>query len=238
MDAHHQPSRVVNRVISFIILFIMLISFVSSEKLAEFDLTIYKNNTAQIDNMRAYEGRIPYTPGIKSPYLLRTIDKSNKVAATAPLYIAFYTLDADPPRPVDSVPVTAAFEYDTSWKLLQVYNKQQLVLQEDIEDYFCNSDSFCGIRENYISCPQDCPSGSTDGWCDRVKDSICDQDCLPNIDPDCKSSTLLLIITGLAILIILILIILIIIRKRKKQVTLSQPQVPTQQAQSQQYPYQ
>jgi PGF-CTERM protein len=47
-------------------------------------------------------------------------------------------------------------------------------------------DGVCGIPENYTSCPQDCPSGSFDEYCDGVSDGRCDPDCEPRADPDCK----------------------------------------------------
>lgn len=51
-------------------------------------------------------------------------------------------------------------------------------------------DGVCGFPENFKTCPQDCPSGSYDGYCDEVKDGICDPDCkIRNIsfkDPDCS----------------------------------------------------
>ena len=46
-------------------------------------------------------------------------------------------------------------------------------------------DGICGFGEKYGICPQDCPSGSWDGYCDRVKDNICDPDCVKGEDPDC-----------------------------------------------------
>jgi putative hemolysin len=46
-------------------------------------------------------------------------------------------------------------------------------------------DGNCGIPENYSSCPQDCPSGSPDGYCDGIPDKKCDPDCLKNQDIDC-----------------------------------------------------
>lgn len=46
-------------------------------------------------------------------------------------------------------------------------------------------DGTCQGHESYYTCSQDCPSGSRDGFCDSVKDGICDKDCLPeNLDPD------------------------------------------------------
>ncbi|MEM3370531.1 MAG: hypothetical protein QXW00_00320 [Candidatus Woesearchaeota archaeon] len=78
--------------------------------------------------------------------------------------------------------------------------------------------SVCDPTETYLSCPQDCKSGSRDGYCDMVKDGICDPDCAPNKDPDCiktiqkreDNSSKLLIAALVAICIILVLAFLII----------------------------
>gem|GEM_PF-5640277 len=40
----------------------------------------------------------------------------------------------------------------------------------------------CGIPENYSTCPQD-------GYCDGVKDRICDPDCKSEEDVDYKKTT-------------------------------------------------
>ena len=40
------------------------------------------------------------------------------------------------------------------------------------------------FRENYSTCPGDCPSGSWDAYCDMVKDGIVDPDCDEFEDPD------------------------------------------------------
>ncbi len=46
-------------------------------------------------------------------------------------------------------------------------------------------DGVCGFPENHKTCPQDCPSGGADGYCDAVKDGKCDPDCKAGEDPDC-----------------------------------------------------
>jgi len=46
-------------------------------------------------------------------------------------------------------------------------------------------DGTCGMPEDYTNCPQDCPSGSEDGYCDGIHEGICDFDCSPAKDPDC-----------------------------------------------------
>ena len=49
--------------------------------------------------------------------------------------------------------------------------------------------SRCDEMENYKSCPGDCPSGSSDKYCDGLDDGICDPDCYEWEDPDCESGT-------------------------------------------------
>ena len=61
---------------------------------------------------------------------------------------------------------------------------------EVIVEGACNSDSVCDEIENYANCPQDCSSGSEDGYCDKVIDSICDPDCTTEEDNDCMPATL------------------------------------------------
>lgn len=46
-------------------------------------------------------------------------------------------------------------------------------------------DGTCGIPENITTCPQDCPTGSADAYCDSISDNICDPDCREDEDPDC-----------------------------------------------------
>jgi putative hemolysin len=63
---------------------------------------------------------------------------------------------------------------------MEVTELMRLTLDETI----CG-DKICGIPENYKTCPADCPSGSSDGYCDGVKDEKCDPDCTAKQDPDC-----------------------------------------------------
>jgi len=48
-------------------------------------------------------------------------------------------------------------------------------------------DGSCGLLENFSTCPEDCPSGGIDEYCDSVSDGQCDEDCLEagEYDPDC-----------------------------------------------------
>lgn len=49
----------------------------------------------------------------------------------------------------------------------------------------CNMNSICEPEEDehYFNCPEDCPSGGTDGVCDLLNDGVADPDCVPGTDP-------------------------------------------------------
>lgn len=75
---------------------------------------------------------------------------------------------------------------------------------EDV-DCFCNKDGICEVKiENYLNCPQDCPSGSLDEYCDALSDGICDPDCKEGEDPDCGISYLDYILLLMVLIIILV----------------------------------
>jgi hypothetical protein len=62
-------------------------------------------------------------------------------------------------------------------------------------------------QENYLTCPQDCPSGAKDGYCDKVNDGRCDPDCAAGEDPDCEAPSSMGLIITVVFVIILVLII-------------------------------
>ncbi|MEM2918265.1 MAG: PKD domain-containing protein [Candidatus Altiarchaeota archaeon] len=51
----------------------------------------------------------------------------------------------------------------------------------------CNFDDICNFEqgENFLNCPEDCPSGARDNYCDAQSDSKCDPDCERKLDRDC-----------------------------------------------------
>lgn len=63
------------------------------------------------------------------------------------------------------------------------------LMKLSFEETTCG-DGICGFPENHLTCPQDCPSGSFDGVCDKIRDNICDVDCImlnqTKDDIDCK----------------------------------------------------
>lgn len=73
-------------------------------------------------------------------------------------------------------------------------------------DCLCNRNTLCEPDyENNLICPQDCPSGLSDKYCDAVKDGRCDPDCTSGHDPDCWT------IYNLNYFILLVLVVFIIL---------------------------
>ena len=52
----------------------------------------------------------------------------------------------------------------------------------------CRTDKKCDLDagENYLTCPEDCQTGSADGICDFTQDERCDPDCEKETDLDCQ----------------------------------------------------
>ena len=79
------------------------------------------------------------------------------------------------------------FPYYKNIKEIDIYNQNnKKALTKDI-NFFANlcGDKICQPHESYENCPQDCFSGTEDGFCDKIKDGICDPDCQNNQDIDC-----------------------------------------------------
>jgi hypothetical protein len=97
---------------------------------------------------------------------------------------------------------------------LEIYDKEQKkVLSADV-GYLSNScgDGICEAHESAIECPSDCRADAKDGICNYMKDDVCDPDCPPGADPDCKRlspllSAALIVISIVAVIIVIILIL-------------------------------
>ena len=50
-------------------------------------------------------------------------------------------------------------------------------------------DGACSFGESHGNCPEDCPSGGRDSYCDGLDDLLCDPDCPTGEDPDCATET-------------------------------------------------
>jgi hypothetical protein len=93
---------------------------------------------------------------------------------------------------IKSIVSTAEFPVEAGAKVQLIDENDNVVSTQDIpiiritEPVKAECGNYlCDGGENYQSCPQDCRSGGSDGFCDKEKDGICDSDCTRADDEDC-----------------------------------------------------
>ena len=69
-------------------------------------------------------------------------------------------------------------------------------------------------KENFKNCPQDCPSGIGDNYCDFIQEGVCDPDCKVYQDADC--SALPYLVGGIVLLVLAVIGIILIAKIKKK----------------------
>lgn len=72
----------------------------------------------------------------------------------------------------------------------------------------CGSGTDPHACESFATCPEDCPSGGEDEYCDGEEDDVCDPDCARGEDPDCPGLPPWLWLLLLLLLILLVLILI------------------------------
>jgi len=100
-------------------------------------------------------------------------------------------------------------------KMVELHVAEKPVIIELNET--CNSDSICDKEENSKNCPQDCVSGTADGFCDQIRDNKCDPDCMFYQDIDCGQIKSIVSNTLYVIIISSVLILLIKLFRRKNE---------------------
>jgi thioredoxin 1 len=94
---------------------------------------------------------------------------------------------------IDNFPATQVHTYIIGpWETHTIYPKDWSNLGDSdiIREVDVCDDGYCDTHENYVICPQDCPSGVEDGYCDGIEDDICDPDCTAETDdPDCAEAS-------------------------------------------------
>jgi len=57
------------------------------------------------------------------------------------------------------------------------------LMKLNVRESVCG-DGSCGTSDNFGNCPQDCPSGGMDNFCDGIQDQRCDSDCVERGEDD------------------------------------------------------
>ncbi len=120
--------------------------------------------------------------------LFRDDLKADLISDSQVVYSTFIPISFLLPESATFVPFAQAvvfLPYSEKAETVKIYKDDKELMSVDLKQ-ICNSNKQCDQYENYLSCSQDCQSGSKDNFCDKVEDDICDKDCLIG-DPDCYS---------------------------------------------------
>ncbi len=163
----------------FFFLFSLLFCFLSvplaaAEPVIEFDYLVQNNDSASFTNVRTYSGIPDHLP-VFSNYYLTLEDSHQRILRR--VYFPAYFIIFDPFIEVSTIPVTLTLPYQQEYATVTMYHKTKIISRQDLR-FLCQKDGLCQAGENSISCPQDCPPGGKDNWCERKDDGICDPDCL------------------------------------------------------------
>ncbi len=235
----------------------------ANERVLAIEFSIDKQDVVKLLDMTAYEGVPSVDPAGETEYSLVILSDAGQILHTVK-FEAIFTAWADGdtngfplmPDQVENIGAHGSVDLDEIQVLLRVpffdnaarfqIKKSDAVLLEEVID-LCNEDGTCqpDRGENFLSCYQDCPSGSEDKLCDEAFDGKCDPDCKAQAreekDTDCTcgngvcdpredsfyceadcgapANTLLMTIIGIIAvpIIIIILIIVVVVKRRGKK---------------------
>ncbi|MFZ2455809.1 MAG: hypothetical protein WAX07_04980 [Candidatus Altiarchaeia archaeon] len=170
------------------LLFILLAALAGaaySDSMLSISLDVYKNGSV-VDNGIKIKNNIATGTVFPGDYLLRITDEKNRSVWEKNITIV-YAVHSDPPIAIDHVLFEIIVPYGPQMRHFALYKKEKLLFAGVID--VCNNDSQCDVlREDYLSCPGDCPIDKPEGTCLAYADGMCDPDCLRGIDPDCNMS--------------------------------------------------
>jgi hypothetical protein len=205
----------------FLISLSLLVLTTTAENMVEFDYLINQNGKVTLVNSRTFVGRAVEIPLSESEYemTLQGKQKENLHKTPLPVFLAKF----HPFEEIDEAPISIKVPYKNEYKTLQVAKSGEILLEENIS-FLCLEDGICQEKENYISCPKDCPAAGNDNICNPSFDHVCDADCLRG-DPDCgptprgpsinqsaKTLDKISLFGGSLILTILLILILLMLR--------------------------
>ena len=179
-----QKIKCASLVLAMLLLSLSAVRLSLAELMCEFDFFIDKNDNVQFIKSHSYMGNPESTHLSGSDYGLVFFDSSDNLVEKINLPVVFYFLDAN--ENADIIPISERAPCKPEWSEIKIFRQNKNLFSSSVKDIICNNDGKCNHYENVLTCSSDCPSGSRDGWCDRISDSVCDPDCIEN-DPDCNA---------------------------------------------------
>ena len=154
--------------------FILISTIAYAEKAYILELSNI-DNTITYSSVKVTDSIIPEKYVLKDSYSAELIDFSDTTTYKTSFSPAGYG------------PFTLTLPYKTDAKEIIIRNpSNEELLRIPVLQFAdtCNN-AVCEPSESYETCPEDCPSGGKDDYCDGNRDHICDPDCTEEADPDC-----------------------------------------------------
>lgn len=195
-----------------------------AEKVLLADFTISSNDSVSLNNMMIVEGKT--TAWTEGNYKIQILDSSNNIISSQLLPIEFFISGFGE---MNTTVVEARFSNYENAKKMQLLKDNKTIFETTIA--LCNNNKVCDKYENFLSCPTDCPSGSSDGYCDHQKDGKCDPDCATEADEDCLQINLFAvqnmtyIIAGIGIVVAILIVFLLKRRKTNYIASVPEPKI-------------
>ncbi len=179
--------------ISLVILFMLALPIVFADNLLRVDFSVSSEEDVTIDDISIIEGDV-FIENYESEYKIKFLDTDKQVLLVVPkrvyvpepnhaaTYYGFYDA-SDVDNLWNAFSVNAVF--DDSFDAVVIEKNGVDLAEKSIKQSLCNNDEVCESFETHNSCPQDCPSGSEDNYCDNIEDNICDPDCTLLDKKDC-----------------------------------------------------
>jgi hypothetical protein len=161
-----------------------------SKQLIDLSLILYPEGKVKEERMILKYGRPTKYQHKGEDYLLRVVSEEGKELwrVTFNVYFDYYGPvydDVDYSEiKYSAFPIHYKIPYVRDMKTLVLQHKEKVIFSKDLN--FCNQNKVCDTSETNQTCPGDCPPDKKDKICIDRNEGICDPDCLPGIDPDCK----------------------------------------------------
>ena len=163
---------------SVVVMTILLLTVFTSlsfslENVIFIETVIYLNDTLEVVDYGVIEGRVSSYPPGEYSYVI--YDNKGNIALSGNFSVPaleFY----------NNASVLLKLPYSQEFSKVEIFHGNIKLGEINID--LCDNDGVCEQKENFLSCPKDCPPGSEDGYCDMVRDRKIDPDCYPGEDPD------------------------------------------------------
>ncbi|MFH0955246.1 MAG: hypothetical protein V1777_04025 [Candidatus Micrarchaeota archaeon] len=153
--------------------------------------TVFVKNpdSVRLEGIRVIEGT-PDQSLANGNYSIRVLDSGNQTLSETKYIITFNLITDN----LENTEILGQNERTLYTLLPFSENAAFLVALHDskeigrfaIKNKACDNDSNCDATETALSCPNDCDPAKPDGYCNKATDGICDPDCSPSADWDCR----------------------------------------------------